>query len=205
MTEVVNFLKSGYDFITSLSFTTLLTVILCVFLGMFVLVLILSLCSPIFSQSSKRPFFALVNVFTGLVLALFSTEYQISFSVFASAVFWVIGYCLYGVLTLTYRKKKNKTEPCAQTLSLTPLPPPVADKVRPDVPAAKSEVRIEHALSMTDKLLLKNLGRGDRQELEKMRHTLLVLQSKKEILPNEGEILNEDFNTLLKLMAKYGL
>ncbi|MDE7076763.1 MAG: hypothetical protein K2O62_05530, partial [Clostridia bacterium] len=74
-----------------------------------------------------------------------------------------------------------------------------------DAPAAQSGVRLEHALSIADKLLLKNLGRGDRQELEKIKIALTVLKVKGVLSPQEGESLNEMFNALLKLMAKYDL
>ena len=72
-------------------------------------------------------------------------------------------------------------------------------------PAATSVVRLEHALSIADKLLLKNLGRGDRQELEKIKTALTVLKVKGILSAQEGEALNEMFNALLKLMAKYDL
>ena len=64
-------------------------------------------------------------------------------------------------------------------------------------------MRLEHAVTVTDKLLAKNLGKGDRQELEKLKNTLAVLRVKGTLTPSEAEILNENFNTLLKLMAKY--
>ena len=71
------------------------------------------------------------------------------------------------------------------------------------MPVAKNNVRLEHAISVTDRLLQKNLGKGDRQELEKLKNTLAVLQMKGALSPAESEILNENFNALLKLMAKY--
>ncbi|MGN0805829.1 MAG: hypothetical protein ACI4MC_02215, partial [Candidatus Coproplasma sp.] len=73
------------------------------------------------------------------------------------------------------------------------------------IPAVQSGVRLDHALSIADKLLLKNLGRGDRQELEKIKTALTVLKVKGTLTAQEGENLNETFNTLLKLMAKYDL
>ena len=85
-----------------------------------------------------------------------------------------------------------------------PRPSPTAF-AWPDVRPAQSAVRLEHALSIADKLLLKNLGRGDRQELEKMKTALTVLKVKGVLSPEEGEALNEMFNALLKLMAKYDL
>ncbi|MDE6373562.1 MAG: hypothetical protein K2L72_03595, partial [Clostridia bacterium] len=72
-------------------------------------------------------------------------------------------------------------------------------------PAPQSAVRLDHALSIADKLLMKNLGRGDRQELEKIKTALTVLKVKGILSAQEGEALNEMFNALLKLMAKYDL
>ena len=86
------------------------------------------------------------------------------------------------------------------------LPQPAAKSLVPvTAPAAQSVVRLDHALSIADKLLLKTLGRGDRQELEKIKTSLTVLKVKGELTPQDGEALNEMFNALLKLMAKYDL
>ena len=60
-------------------------------------------------------------------------------------------------------------------------------------------------MGVTDKLLSKNLSKSDRQELEKLKNTLAVLQIKGTLTPTEAEILNDNFNALLKLMAKYNV
>ena len=73
------------------------------------------------------------------------------------------------------------------------------------VPAAKNGVRLEHAVAVTDKLLTKNLAKTDRQELEKLKNTLAVLKIKGSLNPVEADILNDNFNALLKLMAKYNV
>ena len=65
-------------------------------------------------------------------------------------------------------------------------------------------MRLDHALSIADKLLLKPLSRADRQELEKIKTTLTVIQVKGNPTAQEGEIINGQFNALVKLMAKYG-
>ena len=84
-------------------------------------------------------------------------------------------------------------------------PRPQPNNVRQEIPAAKSTVRLEHAISVTDRLLQKNLGKGDRQELEKLKNTLAVLQMKGTLTPSDSDILNDNFNALLKLMAKYNV
>lgn len=113
---------------------------------------------------------------------------------------------MYGTLKLGEREKvlpKQNQNSVVITSTKTSSPP--FNNLQPDIPAAKSNVRLEHALSITEKLLLKSLGRGDRQELEKMRYTLNMLQAKGNLTPQEGEILNENFNALLKLMARYNV
>ncbi|MCD7729585.1 MAG: hypothetical protein LUI60_06715 [Clostridia bacterium] len=69
----------------------------------------------------------------------------------------------------------------------------------------KSNVRLDHAVSVTDKLLAKELGRGDRQEAERIKTFLSLMQIKPELSPEENDRLNDNFNTLLKLMAKYNV
>ena len=66
-------------------------------------------------------------------------------------------------------------------------------------------MRTEHALSVTEKLLAKDLGRGDRQETERIKASLGFMQAKGDLSPEDNERLNDNFNTLLKLMAKYNV
>ena len=176
--------------------------------AIFVLALVGCIFSDRLRAHSKRGFFHIVNIFSALTLAVFLTEFTLAQSVAVSAVFWCAGYLLYGVLNVF----KVKRAPLAQS-----APAPVSAPPQPEVrrapmpqteqtpPAATSVVRLEHALSIADKLLLKNLGRGDRQELEKIKTALTVLKVKGILSAQEGEALNEMFNALLKLMAKYDL
>jgi hypothetical protein len=110
---------------------------------------------------------------------------------------------MYGALCLFDRPKQKQPE---TKVVYSALPPANFSPDAPvNIPAAKSSVRLEHALSIADKLLLKNLAKGDRQELERMKTTLSILQIKGALTPQEGGILNDNFNALLKLMAKYNL
>jgi len=92
-------------------------------------------------------------------------------------------------------------------LSSMPVSPAMPSKPeRPETTvSAKTNVRLEHAVSVTEKLLGKNLGKTDRMELEKLKNTLSVLQLKGTLTPAESDMLNENFNMLLKLMAKYNV
>ena len=174
--------------------------------AIFVLALVGCIFSDRLRAHSKRGFFHIVNIFS-----VFLTEFTLAQSVAVSAVFWCAGYLLYGVLNVF----KVKRAPLAQSAPapVSAPPQPAAGQVRrapmPQTeqtpPAATSVVRLEHALSIADKLLLKNLGRGDRQELEKIKTALTVLKVKGILSAQEGEALNEMFNALLKLMAKYDL
>ncbi len=82
-------------------------------------------------------------------------------------------------------------------------PTAAADAAKRKGAQVKSGVRLEHAIKVTEKLLGMDLGNSDRQELEKLKNTLEVLRIKGVLTPAESEILNESFNMLLKLMAKY--
>ncbi|MDE6850841.1 MAG: hypothetical protein K2J54_05905, partial [Clostridia bacterium] len=158
----------------------------------------------------KRVFLSVVNAFTAVTLAVFLTEFSLSQSVAVSAVLWCAGYLVYGALNLFRPKKRDNAADRSVPLSNVPVMQPRPQRaVQPvqnaAVPPVNSVVRLEHALSIADKLLMKNLGRGDRQELEKIKTALTVLKVKGVLSPQEGEALNDMFNALLKLMAKYDL
>lgn len=180
----------------------------------FGVVFLASLIGCIFSKKvrahGKHAFLCVVNLFTALTLAVFLTCFTLAQSLAVSAVFWCAGYLLYGALCL-FRVKPSREAP-RQVAQISAMPvngavrrtPSVQPEAQP-VPAGASVVRLEHALSIADKLLLKNLGRGDRQELEKIKTSLTVLKVKGILSAQEGEALNDMFNALLKLMAKYDL
>lgn len=156
----------------------------------------------------KRMFMWLVNAFTAVTLAVFLCEFPLAKSVAAAVAVWLAGYAVYGVLSLVKVKNKESGE-STQTPANVSVMPARPRQVQPAQAspqvAANSGVRLDHALSIADKLLMKNLGRGDRQELEKMKTALTVLKVKGVLSPQEGEALNDMFNALLKLMAKYDL
>ena len=202
-----------------ISFDALIWLIWGSFIAIFILALTLCLCLPYVRSSSKRPYLCLLYAYTALTLAAFLTKNKFEHAAFNACIFWVAGYLGYGILCLASREKtKPRTMPeqvaaCAvpvqtvQTAPPVPEAPPAQPKVKP-APAgtvAHNNVRLEHAIAVCNKLLDKNLGKTDRQELEKLKNTLEVLKIKGTMTPAEGEILNENFNTLLKLMAKYNV
>ncbi len=192
-----------YSSISSVPFDTLVWIILGSFAGITLLTAILTFVLPKIRAAEKRPYLCLVNAFTAVVLAAFLTEQPLAQSVLAAVIFWCFGYFLYGVLCFISQPAKSK-EITPSAVTLLPVRNPAVTP-RTDVPAAKSSVRLEHAISVTDRLLTKNLGKSDRQELEKLKSTLSVLQVKGELSPAESDILNDNFNALLKLMAKYNI
>ncbi len=192
-----------YSSISSVPFDTLVWIILGSFAGITLLTAILTFVLPKIRAAEKRPYLCLVNAFTAVVLAAFLTEQPLAQSVLAAVIFWCFGYFLYGVLCFISQPAKSK-EITPSAVTLLPVRN-TAVTPRTDVPAAKSSVRLEHAISVTDRLLTKNLGKSDRQELEKLKSTLSVLQVKGELSPAESDILNDNFNALLKLMAKYNI
>ena len=172
-----------------------------------VLALTLLFCalSPSLRRRDKRPLLHLINLFTALTFVVFASAFPLVQSVAAAAVFWGIGYIFYGAVCALFKAKRQKVD----REEIAPVSTVRAGErvVRPaqPVPAVQTSVRLEHALSISDKLLLKTLGRSDRQELEKIKTALTVYKVKGTLSPQEGETLNDMFNALLKLMAKYDL
>ncbi len=202
-----------YKFINEIAFDTLVAYVWGSYGVIFLLTLGLTLFSDRIKRASKRPFLCLTNAYAGVNLALFTMRYDFIASVAASALFWTAGYILYGLVCVCAFKKRE-AEPVfvRQTAVTVPVQPaevkqPARSAPPPAAPAptVKNSVRLEHAVSVTDKLLTKNLSKTDRQELEKLKNTLAVLQIKGTLTPTETEILNDNFNALLKLMAKYNV
>lgn len=209
MKVITDFFDQLLSQLGGVNFSLLIVIDLCAFAAVFAAALLGCIFSESVRAHGKRAFLYAVNVFTALTLALFLSKYTATQAIAAAALFWCAGYLAYGVLCLF----KPKSAPAPQAFGAPVAPAgaivrsrPVA--VNPSAPVqqpAASGVRLEHALSITDKLLLKNLGRGDRQELEKIKTALTVLKVKGVLSSNEGEALNDMFNALLKLMAKYDL
>ena len=192
-----------YSSVSSIPFDTLVWIILGSFAAITALTVILCFAIPKIRAAGKRPYLCLVNAFTALLLVAYLTNEPLAQSVLAAVLFWCFGYLCFGVLTfITKPEKKEEGTPSVVTLMPSRS---AAVAPRTEVPAAKSSVRLEHAISVTDRLLQKNLGKSDRQELEKLKSTLAVLQMKGELSPAESDILNDNFNALLKLMAKYNI
>lgn len=225
------FIDNLIAYVAKIKFDYLIAAVWGSYAAIFLAALVLTVASAKIKTASKRPFLCLTNAYAGVNLALFITRYTLTRTIFISAAFWFVGYLLYGFLCLLTKEKEPVREVIKQTVltsapavpnsatvpasvplhaslaaspATVPLQPSGASAPRA-VSASKSNVRLDHAVSVTDKLLSKNLGKGDRQELEKLRNTLAVLQIKGTLSPTESEILNENFNTLLKLMAKYNV
>ena len=189
-----------------LKFDALIWIILASFAAVFLLALLLSLKFQRLRQASKRPFLCICNAYTAVIFAAFLSEAGLSESAVAAALFWLVSYLFYGLLCAAAKYSRAQTSPPPSPVRVQPAQERSrAQAERPSVPAAKTGVRLEHALSVTDKLLQKDLSKSDRQELEKLKNTLAVLQLKGSLSPVESDILNENFNALLKLMAKYNI
>ncbi len=195
--------------LTSLPFDTLIWFVLGTYGAIFIVVFALCLLSARFKALSKRPFLCFTNAYAALVLAAFLICCELGQSILAAAMFWTVGYALYGILCFLSVKKQPTAPVYTQQVSAMPTAVPPQRSAKADyAPAqqpAKNSVRLEHAMTVTDKLLTKNLSKPDRQDLEKLKNTLAVLQIKGSLTPIEAEILNDNFNALLKLMAKYNV
>lgn len=205
MNEISQFFAKLFNQFVNLNFGLLIIVDLASFGAVLVLTLLFCSLSPTLRRRDKRPFLHLVNLFTALTLVIFASAFPLVQSVAAAALFWCIGYILYGAVCALFKTKKQKSEreeiaPVSAIRTGERITRPVQA-----VPAVQTSVRLEHALSISDKLLLKTLGRSDRQELEKIKTALTVYKVKGTLSPQEGETLNDMFNSLLKLMAKYDL
>lgn len=205
----VNFFKNVLSFAAKFPFDGILWFVFGSFAAVFAVVLTLNFALEGVRTASKKPFLCLVNCYAVITMELFLLKTSVACAIFAAGVFWLAGYLCYGLLCAFSRRRKRPAAHIAATAAVSPpqtfykpaaVPP--ADK---EVSAAKNNVKLEHAMAVTDKLLEKNLGKSDRQQLEKLKTTLEVLRIKPELTSAEGEILNEYFNALLKLMAKYNV
>lgn len=203
-----DFFNSLYGWFAGLPFDALIYFVWGSYLAVFLASLIASICSKKVKAASKKPFLCLTNAYAAVTLAAFLLTCGLGQAVCAAVIFWVVGYILYGLLC-AFNRQTKKIAP--QKLAETPIPsqPIRAMRAEPQpqaqIPAAKNGVRLEHAVAVTDKLLTKNLAKSDRLELEKLKNTLAVLKIKGTLNPVEADILNDNFNALLKLMAKYNV
>lgn len=195
------------DFIRGISFDTLVYMVWGSYLALFIIVFLSCALSRKIRECSRRPFLCLTNAYSGVNFAVFLINYDIGQAAFVTAVFWTCGYLLYGITCAlkTPQKLERAAEPVQLIQALPDRQTAVQSQSYSQVPAAKNNVRLDHAMSITEKLLLKTLGKSDRQEVERMRSTFSMLQLKGVLSPAEGEILNDNFNALLKLMAKYNV
>lgn len=170
------------------------------FAAVFLGALLLTVFNGGVRAADKRPYLALVNVFSVVTFALALTEKPFAFCAMLAAAFWCVGYLTYGLIVLLSRRRPRR----AGRAALRPAPPREAFPVV-SCPPANANVRTEHALSVTQKLLEKDLGRGDRQETERIKTAIDALKAKGALTPEDNARLNDNFNTLLKLMAKYNV
>ncbi|MDE6690531.1 MAG: hypothetical protein K2K04_01030 [Clostridia bacterium] len=210
MEGVTQFFKTIFSQFGSVDFALLAVIDLSAFCAVALAALLGCIFSKRLRAHDKRAFMWVVHAFTAVTLAVFLTEFTLEKAVAAAVAVWLVGFIVYGVLSMFRVKRADSAESVQPTVSnisvaqSRPVKPAQPAQVVPQ-PAVNSGVRLEHALSIADKLLMKNLGRGDRQELEKIKTALTVLKVKGVLSAQEGEALNEMFNALLKLMAKYDL
>ena len=209
---MIDLFKSFYGWFDSLPFDTLIYFIWGSYLAIFLVAFVATLTSKKFKAATKRPFLCLTNAYAAISLAAFMLKCSFAQSITATVTFWVVGYILYGALCAFTKQYAYRKAKVAQAATVdTPIPVQPMRAMRNDmpaqaqIPAAKNGVRLEHAVAVTDQLLTKNLAKTDRQELEKLKNTLAVLKIKGSLNPTEADILNDNFNALLKLMAKYNV
>ncbi|MGN1061125.1 MAG: hypothetical protein ACI4QN_05270 [Candidatus Coproplasma sp.] len=206
MESIATFFDRVFSEFAKADFALLFLIDVCAFAFIFIVAFLACAFSQKVRSLKKKPFLYLVDLFTAITLTVFLCRYSLAQAVAAAAIFRCVGMVFYGVLRLFKPKERFVPEAEGVGLSSVSVRTPVMPEPQSTaMPAVQSGVRLDHATSIADKLLLKNLGRGDRQELEKIKTALTVLKVKGTLTPQEGENLNETFNTLLKLMAKYDL
>ena len=214
MNTVAQFFHKLAEELSKANFPLLLIIDLSAFGAFMLIALLACIFSDKVRSSDKRVFLNGINALSAVTLAVLLIEFTIERAVAMTACLWLIGFIFYGVLSLFKVKEQPEEAPKAVPQPVYTVQSVPVNAVRaqanmqhdaPTSSAVQTGVRLEHALSIADKLLLKNLGRGDRQELEKMKTALTVLKVKGILSAQEGEALNEMFNALLKLMAKYDL
>ena len=219
MQNFANFLGNVFTFLKTLPPWLPLLIIWSVYGALSVAIFILCLCNKRVKAHDKKPFFHLLNAFTALTLAFSATEGDTPRAVILSATFWLLGYLFYGLLCALTPKTEHKN--CQDGCFYAPYSSfqsssSATERAQVPVPTQRTystgsatlengAIRLEHAISITDKLLQKNLGKGDRQELERMKGVLYSMQLKSAFTVDDGKVLNGHFNSLLKLMAKYNL
>lgn len=185
------------------------------FLAVFLLSLVLTVKVKRVKRALKGPFLCLLNAFTAVTLCMFLTENELAQSVLGTSMFWCVGYVLYGILCFCSKERAEKIappvkveQPVRATVAQRSEMPPKTVKPQKEEKTEQtlnSGVRLDYALAVTENLLNKNLGKSDKMELEKLKITLNTLKARGTLTPAEGEILNDNFNALLKLMAKYDI
>lgn len=210
MEIIPDFLEELLAQISALNFSLLTLVLFSAFAAVFLISLLFCAFSRRARACKKIPYYAAVKLFCALSLVIFLSKYSLSAAVALSALFWCVGALTYALLCL-FKNKKEEGGNISQGAAFSSLPErrPVSRPPRKTYAFSTSrvqgEVRLDHALSISDKLLLKNLTRSDRQELEKIKTALTVLRVKESLSQEEGAALNDMFNALLKLMAKYDM
>lgn len=203
MDGVKNFFGSIYTALSSVPFGWLVVTALCAYGGCMFVFAVMCACLPRLRASGKRPVFAFVNAFSAMFFALLLIELTVSNALFFTVLFWLAGYLYYGALCAFTRPAAPRAHAVRLAASLLPQSARHRASAKA-LPAANAPVRLEHALNIADKLLAKQLSRTDRQELEKIKTSLTVLEIKGEPSPQEGEVINSQFASLLKFMSKYG-
>ena len=201
MNALHNFFARVFASLSALPFPTLVFSAVIVFCSLAVLFILAMALSERVRGMNKRCVLSFVNCFTALFLALLLIGEEVSSAIFWAAIFWLAGYLYYGIVCAFTKGVRRSANSAVPTFSALPQSQP--ERRRVTAPAAEGTVKLDHAISMADRLLLKPLSRADRQELERIKTPLTVMQIKGSVSPQEGEALNSCFSALLKLTAKY--
>jgi len=193
----------------ALNFPILVAAIFSAFGAIFIISLLFCTFSQKAKKSKKTPYYATVKLFSALTFIVFLSEYPVASALICALLFWCVAYLTYGVLCL-FTKRESKEKPIQNIAPSNigerqPVPQNMRKSYTFSTQRVQNGVRLEHAIAISDKLLLKSLTRSDRQEIEKIKSTLNLLRDRESFSQEEGAALNDMFNALLKLMAKYDM
>ncbi len=200
MPEILEYINVINQTVEKLPFNTGMWLLLGSYAAVYLVALVFCISSARVRYADKRPFFHFTCLFSVIAFILCSSQMDFKSALIPTVLFWSVGYLLYGTLCAF---KAPEAEIGMPEFGVSEQVLQVREN-RPEVSPARSNVRLEHAINIVTKLLTRELARSDRLDLEKMKTTLGGLQDKGNLTAQEGEILNDCFNSLLKYMARYG-
>ncbi len=203
MIDFYAIINQAMEYYFNTSFNLKVLIVLLSFGLVSFLLMIIAPLSKTFKKSSKRAYIVFsILCCVGLYLVM-RLEFTIYISSLISFILACVGGLVYLYLILFKAKSNSSRSQRGGDIHVQALSPPPPNAVRGEGQAVPADVRLEHAVSIIDKLLLLNVSRVDRGTLNSMKATFLLYRQKGTLTAEENKVLNDSLNALLKLMSKY--